>query len=32
MVEGVHSTVNTGTVLHTQYGSPLKGVEYTEVR
>jgi len=25
MVEGVHSTVNRDTVLHTQYGSPLKG-------
>ena len=31
MVEGVHSTVNRGTVLHTQYGSPWKGFEDTEV-
>ena len=28
----VHSTVNRGTVLHTQYGSPWKGGEDTEVR
>ena len=30
MVEGVHSTVNRGTVLHTHYGSPWKGVEDTK--
>jgi hypothetical protein len=32
MVEGVHSTVNRGTVLHTQYSSPWMGVEDTGVR
>ena len=32
-MEGVvHNTVNRGTVLHTQYGSPWKEVEDTEVR
>jgi hypothetical protein len=31
MVEGVHNTVNRGTVLHTQYGSPWKEVEDTEI-
>ena len=28
----MHNTVNRGTVLHTQSGSPWKGVEDTEVR
>jgi hypothetical protein len=32
MVEGVHNTVNRGTVLHTQYDSPWKGVEDTRYR